>query len=74
MRSFLFYPRLAVSGMRRNKIPYVPYLLAASLMVMLFLYPLLHDLDCRQFGHQGRQFHVRPADALPRWSAACSQC
>ena len=36
MRSFLFYPRLAVSGMRRNKILYVPYLLAASLMVMLF--------------------------------------
>lgn len=36
MRSFLFYPKLAVSGMRRNKILYVPYLLASSLMVMLF--------------------------------------
>ena len=36
MRSLLFYPKLAVSGMRRNKILYVPYLFAASLMVMLF--------------------------------------
>ena len=36
MRNLLFYPKLAVAGMRRNKILYVPYLLAASLMVMLF--------------------------------------
>lgn len=36
MRSILFYPRLAVSGMRRNKILYIPYLLASSLIVMLF--------------------------------------
>lgn len=36
MRNILFYPKLAVSGMQRNKIIYVPYLLAASLMVMLF--------------------------------------
>ena len=36
MRNLLFYPKLAVSGMQRNKILYVPYLLASSLMVMLF--------------------------------------
>lgn len=64
MRSFLFYPRLAVSGMRRNKILYVPYLLGGFPDGDALLYSLLHDLDCRQFGHQRRQFHVRPADAL----------
>lgn len=53
MRSFLFYPRLAVSGMRRNKILYVPYLLGGFPDGDALLYSLLHDLDCRQFGHKG---------------------